>query len=338
MGSKKLSSYSAFQYLIIGTIAASLYLIGVGIIFMFSGSLNIDDIKIIMSQEDNHKMLMLGYYFVIIGCFIKSAMFPMHSWLANVYQNAPIMVSAFLSSIASKIGIYIFIRFSYYLFDYKVVFSNPILQNSLIVVASLGIVFGAFTAVFQTNPRRLFAFSSISNMSYIILLLAMGSNDGLKTAIILIINHMMIKTTLFLIVGDYEHRLGRHIELQDIIGVAAQTPYLSAALTFSLLSLFGIPLTSGFIGKWCMIDTVIKYNTILLVPIIIGAVLSFFYVFKIIENIYFKGHNVSAEIKNNVSITMSVAIFLMCVLNVVLGFAMIFNYNIAEIISNSLTS
>jgi multicomponent Na+:H+ antiporter subunit D len=201
MGSDRRALLSAYQYLIMGTIGATLYVIGVGLIFVLTGSLNLYDISIRIQELELYRPLYASLAFITVGIALKVALFPLHAWLPNAYAYTPSVGTAFLSSTATKVAIYLLIKYLFLVYGYDVVYSNKIFVFVIIGLSILAMFGASLIAIFQSNLKKLFAYSSVAQIGYITLGIGLANHNGLIGSTVHIINHSIIKAAIFLAIG-----------------------------------------------------------------------------------------------------------------------------------------
>lgn len=330
IGNKKFSSYSAFEYLTFGIIAATFILLGIGFLYSTTGALNLYDIKNQLQNNEFHLINLAGISFIIIGILLKAAIFPLHIWLPNVYQNAPNSIIIFLSAIPTKIAIYVMIRIiiTFYELEFFTKYIDK-LNIILQILSFVAIILASLVAIFQEDIKRILAYSTIAQIGYIILSISLSNNEAFKVAVTLMINHSITKSSLFMCFGVLEHNTGT-TNLKKLSSCLLNQPLMLIMITINLASLFGIPLTAGFISKWYLIKLILDVNLWFVIPIIIGSILSFIYIIKIFEAIAFNKNKLD-EI-NKFTITKSM--FLTCLagtsLNLLLGINTYFNYQLTD--------
>ena len=281
---------SVFKYLIMGTIGATFYLIGVGLIYMMTGTLNLADMEARIHQVADLKPILVAAGFITIGLALKAAVFPLHVWLPNAYTHAPHMVTAFLAACATKVALYVLIRFDFYVFQANL--SEHLIQFSLFMMplAILGILVASAVAIFEGNLKRLLATSSVAQIGYILLGASLISHSGLTAATAHLFNHALAKGGLFLAVACLAYHY-RDLRLEQLSGAGRSMPWTSAAMVVCGLSLIGIPGTAGFISKWLLISAAMEHSSLaifLVVVILASSLMAVAYVWRIVEALYFK--------------------------------------------------
>jgi len=288
MGRSRRALTAAYQYLIVGTIGASFFLIGVGLLYMVTGTLNIADLAVRIGEMGPRPTIYAAFAFLTIGLLIKLALFPLHIWLPNAYAYAPSMVSAFLAATATKVGAYVLLRFVFTLFGKDFSFGQVPLGEILMPLALVAIFAGSLVALFQNNLKRLLAFSSVGQIGYLALGISFASQSGLTGTLVHLFNHALMKGGLFLAVGGLMYRLGS-VEFSVLHGLGRRMPLTAAALVVGGLGLVGVPMTAGFVSKWFLVQAAFEAGLWpVAMLILIGSLVALAYVGRIIEAIYFR--------------------------------------------------
>jgi multicomponent Na+:H+ antiporter subunit D len=287
MGKNRKALTAAFSYLILGTIGATFFLIGVGFLFAASGSLNTADIASRFDSFKDMQLVETALIFMIMGIALKAAIFPLHSWLPNAYSQAPSTVGIFLSATSTKVSIYVLLRILYDLYpvDYWV---DMLLPQIMLSLGCVAVIYGSYRAWQQTEIKRLLAFSSVAQIGYIVIGFSLVNQLGLTAAILHLFNHALIKSTLFIGAGILLYRANT-TELRNLRGLGRDMPWTFAAITLAGLSLIGVPGTVGFVTKWYLLEAAVEKGMwIVVITIVLGSVMAIGYVWKIVENLYFR--------------------------------------------------
>jgi multicomponent Na+:H+ antiporter subunit D len=280
---------AVFKYLVMGTVGATFYLIGVGLIYLMTGTLNLADMAIRIHHVADQKPILVAAGFITIGLALKAAVFPLHVWLPNAYRFAPNMATVFLAACSTKVSIYILLRFDFFVLQPNL--EGHIIQfgNFLMPLSILGILVASAVALFEGHLKRLLAWSSIAQIGYIILGASLVSVAGLNASILHIFNHALAKSALFLSVAALGMTLTK-LHIENISGIAKTMPWTMAAFVIAGFSLIGIPGTAGFISKWYLITAVAQEGTlgiVLIGLILISSLMALVYIWRIIEPAYF---------------------------------------------------
>jgi multicomponent Na+:H+ antiporter subunit D len=288
MGRDRRSLVAAYQYLILGTIGASFYVIGVGLLYVMTGTLNLGLMAERLGDIEQTRPVLAALAFIIVGISLKLALFPLHVWLPNAYAYAPSVATIFLAATATKVAIYLFVRYLFSVFGAGFVFADlPV--TAILTVLSIGAIFGAGTvAVFQADIKRMFAYSSVAQVGYITLGIAMATVTGLTGGLVHIVNHALIKGAIFMVLGAAVYRAGT-VLVDDLAGIGRRMPWTMAALVVAGLSLVGVPGTVGFVSKWYLIVAAFELGWWWLAFLIVGSsLITVVYVGRMVEVAWFR--------------------------------------------------
>ncbi|MEZ5920232.1 MAG: monovalent cation/H+ antiporter subunit D family protein [Parvularculaceae bacterium] len=243
---------ASFNYLVMGTIGATFFVIGLGLLYQATGTLNMADLKLHLAGNNN-RMVEAGFAFILVGMGLKAAMFPMHLWMPNAYTYAPSAVSAFLASTSTKVAVYVIIRFIYSVIGADFDFASAAFAYVLTPLAVAGMFFASIVAIFQADVKRMLAYSSVGQIGYMLLGISFGTEQGLSASLVHLFNHGLMKGALFMAVAAVVLRTGSH-KISAFEGLARKMPFTAAAFIIAGLSLIGVPLTVGFISKWQLLS------------------------------------------------------------------------------------
>ncbi len=234
----------SFKYIILSTIATVMMLTAVGIFFLVSGNTAFTAIAKTISVHRDNFLIHFGVLMFLCGLFIKAGSVPFHGWLPDAYSSAPAPVSMLLAGIVTKVsGVYTLIRLVQEVFGF-----TPKTQQILLFVGALSIVTGALAAMGQKDFKRMLAYSSISQIGYIIISLGAGSALGVAGATFHLFNHTLFKTQLFMNATAVENQTGSR-DLDSLGGLAARMPITGTTSVIAFLSAAGIPPLAGFWSK-----------------------------------------------------------------------------------------
>ena len=287
LGKTRRAPLAAFHYLILGTIGATFFLIGIGLLYQMTGTLNMADIgqRLQLVQGDRTKMV--AFAFMTVGLCIKMAVFPLHTWLPNAYTYAPSVVTSFIAATATKVSVYAFIRLVFSIITPEFAFEQLPLDMALMIFSLIGIFVASLAAVYQTNIKRLLAFSSVAQIGYMLLGVSMANVGGLSAGIVHMFNHALIKGGLFMVVGCFVLRIGS-AQLDDLKGAGKTMPWTSFAWVIGGLGLIGVPLTAGFVSKWLLLTAALDNNWWpVAVLMLLSSLLAVVYIWRVVETLYF---------------------------------------------------
>lgn len=330
MGKDRRALHASYQYLIMGTIGATFILIGIGFMYVMTGTLNMSDLALRLPAVSDTNAIRAGFAFITIGVGIKAAMLPLHQWLGNAYTYSPSVVSTFLAATATKVALYVMIRFQLTIFGIDFSLLSMPYDTLLMVLGTLGIIGGSIYAVYQTNVKRMLAYSSIAQLGYILLAIGLASQAGFTAALLHIFNHALIKGSLFMALGIVFFRFAT-TELSVMSGIGKTMPLTMAAFTIAGLSLIGIPGTAGFVSKWYLVTALLDASLWpIALLILIASVLTLIYVGKVLEVAYFKPAPEGIK-KQKVPVTMIVSLWVFALSNIYFGLDTEISMNISTL-------
>ncbi len=288
LGSDRRALTAAYQYLVMGTIGATFFLIGVGLIYAMTGTLNMADIAARLDPVENTRTVLAAFAFVTVGLGLKLALFPLHLWLPNAYAYAPSAVTVLLAATATKVAVYTMLRFVFTLFGADFALDVTFLAEFLMALALVGVFAASITAVFQNDVKRMLAYSSVAQVGYMVLGVSFFSVTGLTGGIVHLFNHALMKGALFMALGAVFYRLGS-VHIDRMRGLGRQMPLTMFAFVLGGLSLIGLPLTVGFISKWYLILAALERGWWPVAGLILlSSLLAVAYVWRVVEAAYFR--------------------------------------------------
>jgi multicomponent Na+:H+ antiporter subunit D len=288
MGKDRRGLTAAYRYLILGTLGATLYIIGVGLLYMQTGSLNIADLAKLIPAVADSRTVQAAMAFMTVGLCIKLALFPLHMWLPNAYAFAPSVVTVFLAATATKVGVYALVRVIFTIFGGVDLLESLQIRDIIIAMAIVAMFAGSAVAIYQTNIKRMLAYSSLAQIGYMILGLSMNSVMGVSASLVHLFNHAMTKGGLFMVMGCVVYRISS-AKLDDMAGLGKQMPLTMGAFVLGGLSLIGVPLTAGFVSKWALIQAALEKGWWPVVAlIVISSLMAVVYIWRVVEVVYFK--------------------------------------------------
>ncbi len=287
MGPRRDALIASFNYLILGTIAGTFILIGVGYLYMVTGTLNMADLSRLLPELYSSTAVRTAFAFFTVGLSLKIALFPLHIWLPKAYTEAPSVVSAVVAATATKVGAYVLIRIMFTVFSVE--FNTEVLPVTtiLLILSSIAIIMGSVLAIAQTNLKRMLAYSSIGQIGYIVLGAALVNRIAMTGSLMHILNHALMKGTLFMVAGVVVYMTGT-ADISALKGMGRRMPLTMAAFTIAALSMIGVPLTVGFVSKWYLALGALEAGLWYIVPVIlVSSLLTAIYFWRIVEGIYF---------------------------------------------------
>lgn len=340
LGSDRRALWASYQYLIMGTIGATFILIGIGLMYQMTGTLNMHDLSNRLPEVAQTRTVFTAFAFVIVGVCLKLALFPLHLWLPNAYAYAPSIVTAFFAATATKVAIYLLIRFTYSVFGFSFSFTALPLQLLFVVLGVLGIFVASSAAIYQSNVKHLFAYSSIAQIGYMIVGFSISTVAGLTATLLHLFNHALMKGALFLALAAVMHRIGS-VQLSALKGLGREMPLTMAAIVAGGLSLIGVPLTVGFVSKWYLVLALLENGWWpVAMLILLGSLLAIVYVWRIVEVAYFQPRvgpdELSKDSVREAPLAFLVPIWLLVIANVYFGIDTRLSVEVAQTASESL--
>ena len=288
-GTDRRALIAGYNYLLIGAVGATFYVIGVGFIYAVTGSLNMADLAGRIPDVPQTTAVMVGFGFMMAGIVVKAAIFPVHIWLPAAYSFAPSAVSALLAAIATKASLYVLARIMFTVFTGTPDVTAIAIEFVLIPLALGGIFVGTILAIYENDIKKLLAFSSVAQIGYIALAFGVASTAGVAAGFVHIGNHAVIKGGMFLAVGGFAIALGRRIDLDCMVGLGRRMPITTIGFLICGLSLIGLPLTAGFISKLYLVRALIEADMIFIMGLVLfSSALSVAYLWKIVEILWHK--------------------------------------------------
>jgi len=280
--------FSAFRYLILGTLGASLYLLGVSYLYAVSGTLNMADMVDKLPLLENSKALVGGLIFMFIGLGIKMALVPFHSWLPEAYTNAPDSISPIMASVVTKVALLAWVRIIYWVFDASVAINDIPILLLVEVVGALATVIGASLALAQRNIKMMFAYGGISHIGLILIGIGQGNPTGFVGGIYYLLNDAVMQAALFFLAGVALCQYGVKT-IDDLGRIGKQAPWITGSLIVMALGMIGLPPTGGFFGKWYIILGALEAdNYISVAAVLLSTLLTLAYFVKLFESIFRK--------------------------------------------------
>jgi len=290
----KIALRASFTYLVLGSIGACFFLLGIGFLYSVTGSLNMHDLSLLLPPLYGSKVVKAAFVFFIVGLSIKMALFPLHTWLPDAHAFAPSEISAMLSGIIIEVSTYAFIRVMFSVFTLKFITVYLPVMSILSWFAAIAMIFGSILAIGQHNLKRMLAYSSVANMGYIMLAVGLSTSatrypwGGLTPALMHVLNHALMKGCLFLAAGAFIYKSNLW-EIRDFRGLGRRMPYTCAAFVIAAISMIGVPPSVGFVSKLYIILASIEAKQFVFVAVLLlSSLLNVVYFWRVIETMYMK--------------------------------------------------
>jgi len=312
---------AAYQYLIMGTIGATFYVIGVGLVYLVTGTLNMQDMaaRLGAAFATHPHSVIAALAFLTVGVSLKLALFPLHVWLPNAYAYAPSFATTFLAATATKVAVYLLIRLYFGVFG-PALNIQKLPVGELIIGLSIAAMFAAsFIAIFQVNLKRMLAYSSVAQIGYITLGIGIANQAGLTGSIVHLANHAMMKAALFMALGAVFYRIGS-VRLHDLAGIGQKMPLTMAAFVVAGFGIIGTPGTVGFISKWYLAVGALNAGGWPLVLVIMASsLLALVYVGRVVEVAWFRDVSPACKDASDPPLSMLIPLMVLTVATVWFG-------------------
>lgn len=309
---------AAYNYLILGAVGATFYVIGVGLLYGITGTLNLADLSSRINEINDNRALVAGFGFMIVGIMVKAAVFPLHIWLPRAYAYAPSAVSVLLAATATKASLYILARILFSVFDISDTLITLTLTYVILPLSIIAMFAGTIMAIYEKDIKRLLAHSSIAQIGYITLAFAIGTKASVAAGFIHMFNHALIKGALFMAITSMSFYLNKRMTINTLSGLGRAMPITFSCFVICSLSLAGVPLTAGFISKLYIIKASISAEGVWIALLILASsALSVIYLWKMIEAMWFHEGPKDLVIKENP--TVYIALLMITFLNIYFG-------------------
>ena len=316
---------ATINYLYMGTIGACFYLLGVGYLYIVTGSLNMVDIAQILPSLYQSKAVLAAFIICMVGVWLKMAFFPLHAWLPNAYTYAPSACSSLIAPLMTKVMIYVMIRLILTVFTPQFSFTVLAVNESIVWLAVIAIVMGAVLALAERNLKKMLAYIIIAEVGYMVGGAWLGNRAGMTGAILHIVNDALMTLCVFLVVGNIVYKIKGHA-FDDLKGLFRKMPFTMGAFVVGALSIIGVPPTCGFFSKWYLISGGIAAGHYgFVVALLFSSLVNVVLFFRIIELGYFEpfsdhhGHNHHPEPIDEAPLSMLVPLIIVAAGLVVVG-------------------
>ncbi len=295
-GDRAEAAVAAYKYLLLGTVGASMFLLGIGYAYIVTGTLNMSDLaEKLAAVGHTSTVVQVAFVLMVTGLFIKVAVFPVHTWLPDAYVTAPDSVSGFISALVSTVAAFALLRVMYRVFTVEFIVANAFVQEIMMVVAVLSIVVGSGFAVAQSEVKRMLAYSSVAQFGIVIGAFSLANSTALFGGVVHLIGHGIMKGGLFLAVGLIASSTGARV-VYEYDGLIREFPVGAGSLGVLAFAIIGVPPTIGFMGKWYIALGAVETGSWLLALVIVGStLLTLGYFASVVERMFFRDTQRSNE-------------------------------------------
>ena len=274
---------ATFRYIIMGTIGASFYLLGVGYLYIITGSLNMLDVAQRLPEFYHSRVVLTAGVFMIVGIGLKMALYPLHAWAPNAYADAPSTVSGLIAPLMTKVAAYMMIRVMFTVF--KPVFFIEVIPVTTILtwMAAVAIIIGSIYAIAQTDLKKMLSYSVVAQIGYIALGIGLANKSGLTGAVLHILNEAFTKGCVFLVAGAIVYKMGA-CNINEFKNLYRKMPFTMSAFLIGAFSMVGIPPTCGFFSKiYLIMGSIDAGNWVFVAVLLFSSILNVVYFFRVIQ-------------------------------------------------------
>ncbi len=284
---------AAVKYLIQGSVGSGLILIGIAILYGLFGTLNMAQIAQNINSVSSLSVF-ISLVLLITGFGVEAAVFPLNAWLPDAHSSAPSSISAILSGIAIKVGIYAVARVIFTISGASNIF------HFLLLLGLITLLVGEMSAFKQNNIKRMLAYSSMGQVGLIVFAFGIGTSAGIAGGLFQIVSHALAKSALFLAVGYMIYRTGS-MAISSMNGIGKRMPFVSFACVIAAFSLVGLPPFAGFPSKFLIVRAALAQGdvlfTVLIGIVLVGTVIEGAYFFRVVQALYFRDSDKDARLE-----------------------------------------
>jgi len=322
---KDRAQLSTLNYLYMGTIGACFYLLGVGYLYIVTGSLNMVDIANILPSLYESNAVLGAFIICLVGVWVKMAFFPLHAWLPNAYTHGPSAASSLIAPLVTKVMIYVMIRLILTVFTPEFAFNILAISKPIVWLACIAIFMGAILALAERNLKKMLTYIIVAEVGYMVGGAWLGNRAGMTGAILHIVNDALMTLCAFLVVSNIAYKL-KGYAFDDLKGLVRKMPFTMGAFVVAALSIIGVPPTCGFFSKWYLISGAIQAGQYaFMVALLFSSLVNVVLFFRVIEICYYEpfsdghGHDQHAEPMAEAPLTMLVPLFIVAAGLVLVG-------------------
>jgi len=315
---------SAFNYLLLGSIGSALFLLGIGYLYVMTGTLNLTDIatRIIELEIGNSVPILTSLGLIVTGLSVKSAIFPLHFWMPDAYSKALSPICALSSGAIVNAMLYVLIRILLTVYGIEYISHTVPLTTLFLWISGIAMIIGSLYAVFQSDVKRMLAYSSVSQIGYVLLGFGVGTHLGFSAGFLHLFNHAIAKAALFFAVGIVVYKTGI-TNVRDFDKMGSRMPITMSLFSISAIAMVGLPPTNSFFSKFLLAYASADSGLwIFVFVIVISTLLTAAYFFRLIALSFFSSTNKNVEKKKEpISLIIPTAILTIACLVFGIGFS-----------------
>lgn len=328
MGNSDRAPVASLNYVFIGVIGASFYLLGVGYLYIMTGSLNMADVATMIPGLADSLAIQVAFVFCLVGVWIKMALFPLHVWLPNAYTYAPPAASQVMAPLMTKVMVYVMIRLMLTVFGADFTFTTLDVSQFVVWLATAAILAGSVMALAQQNLMRMIAYIIVAEIGYMVGGAWLGNQAGMTGTILHIVNDALMTFGLLLAAGSIAYTRGT-LKISSLNGMFSSMPWTMSGFVLAGMSIIGVPPTCGFFSKWYLILGGLEaHHYGFVAALVLSSLISAILFFRVIEVGFFPetsagghgDHHQLAAVKEG-PISMLVSLGVVCVGLIAVGLA-----------------
>jgi multicomponent Na+:H+ antiporter subunit D len=278
---------SSLNYVFMGTVGACFYLLGVGYLYIMTGTLNMADLARLLTGLQDSGAVQVAFVIIMVGLWLKMAFFPLHGWLPNAYTHAPSAVTSLIAPLMTKVMAYVMIRMVLHVFGPAYSFETLRLHGAVVWLGVVAVVMGSILALAQRNLKRMLTYVILIEVGYMVGGLWLGNRSGITGAILHLLNDVFMTLCVFLAAANIQYRIGdsSFAHLKELF---ARMPFTMGALVAGALSIIGVPPTCGFFSKWYLLLGALQAGQHgFLLALIFSSLVSMVLFFRVFEGAFF---------------------------------------------------
>ena len=317
---------ATLNYLYMGTIGACFYLLGIGYLYIVTGSLNMVDIAGILPSLYQSKAVMAAFIICMVGVWLKMAFFPLHAWLPNAYTYAPSAASGLIAPLVTKVMIYVMVRLMLTVFTPEFSFNILAVSDAIVWLAVIAVVMGAILALAERNNlKKMLTYIIVAEVGYMVGGAWLGNRTGMTGAILHIVNDALMTLCVFMVVSNIVYKV-KGAGFEDLKGLFRKMPFTMGAFVIGAISMIGVPPTCGFFSKWYLISGAIQAGHYgFMVALLFSSLVNVVIFFRVFEICYFEpfsdhhGHDHHPEPMDEAPLTMLVPLYITALILILVG-------------------
>ncbi len=279
---------AAFKYLLMGAPSSIMVLLGVGLLYSVTGTLNMADLAARVGDTGYREVLIASYAILVLAFMVKAAVFPLHLWLPDAHSIAPSPISAMLSGLVVAVSAFAVARITFSVFTVHAWGLVGTTLEALAVAGAAAVLFGGIMAIYQKDFKMMIAYSTISHMGYVVLGITALNPEGITGAVYHILDHGIAKACLFMCAGNFIYRKGFR-KIEQLKGAWREMPWTCFAFSLAAWSIIGLPPSAGFISKWYLVYGSVRAGKVpYAVVLLVGSILAAVYCFRVVYYMFFQ--------------------------------------------------